>query len=128
MRSHTPIQCLISRHTRELLRRYKKAGMLAAAIADRQVDDRFVDLSKAELELYEAIDKYISRVYNQAATAERSAVGFVMTIYRRRFASSFAALRSTLEKRLEAAMDGSDLTALSLEEDLDDVPDDEAAG
>ena len=41
MRAHTPIRHLISRHTRELLRRYAEAGMLSSPIADRQVEDRF---------------------------------------------------------------------------------------
>ncbi len=126
MRAHTPIRRLISRHTRELLRQYNTAGMLAAKIADRQVDDRFVEMSNAELDLCEAIDKYIASVYNRAASAERSAVGFVMTIYRRRFASSFAALRATLEKRLDATLHESDASAVSLEVDDEDAPDDEA--
>jgi hypothetical protein len=52
----------------------------------------------------------------------RSAVGFVMTIYRRRLASSFRALRQTLEKRrdaVEAPQDGA--LDLELEESIADV-------
>ncbi len=126
MRAHTPIRRLISRHTRELLRRYNTAGMLGAAIADRLVNDQFVKMSDEELALYEAVDEYIATVYNRAASAERSAVGFVMTVYRRRFASSFAALSATLEKRLQAALHGSDASAVPLELDEEDAPDDEA--
>ena len=128
MRAHTPIRRLISRHTRELLRRYAAAGMLSTPIADRRVEDRFVDMSEAERDLYEAVDEHISKTYKQASGAERSAVGFVMTVYRRRLASSFAALRATLERRRDAALPGA-VAASALEEDapddetLDEVPD-----
>ena len=123
LRAHTPIRRLISRHTRELLRRYAAAGKLSASIADRQVEDRFIDMSEAERDLYEAVDEYISTTYKQASGAERAAVGFVMTIYRRRLASSFAALRATFEKRRDAALHGTVPAQTALEED---APDDEA--
>lgn len=127
MRAHTPIRKLISRHTRELLRRYAADERLSTRIADREVDDCFVEMSAAERGLYDAVDKYISTTYKQASAAERSAVGFVMTIYRRRLASSFAALRSTFEKRRGAAV--TDLEEdLPDDETLNDIPDaDDAA-
>ncbi len=102
--------------------------MLSTPIADRRVEDRFVDMSDAERDLYEAVDEHISNTYKKASGAERSAVGFVMTVYRRRFASSFAALRATLERRRDAALHGA-LAASALDEDapddetLDEVPD-----
>ncbi len=119
MLAHTPMRHLISRHTRELLRRYAAAGVLSSTIADRQVHDCFVEMSESERSLYEAVDEYVSTIYKRAASAERSAVGFVMTIYRRRLASSFDALRATLEKRRHEALE----STVSLEED---APDDEA--
>ena len=124
LRAHTPIRRLISRHTRELLRRYAAAGKLSTSIADRQVEDRFIDMSEAERDLYEAVDEYISTTYKQASGAERAAVGFVMTIYRRRLASSFAALRATFEKRRDAALHGTIPAQTALDEE--DAPDDEA--
>jgi hypothetical protein len=75
-------------------------------IADREVDDRFIPLSMAEAKIYEAVENYISTTYNQASAKEKNAVGFVMTIYRRRLASSFQALRNTLEDRLAAMRSG----------------------
>ena len=120
LRAHTPIRRLISRHTRELLRRYAAAGKLSISIADRQVEDRFIDMSEAERDLYEAVDEYISTTYKQASGAERAAVGFVMTIYRRRLASSFAALRATFEKRRDAALHGTVPAQTALEEDAPD--------
>ena len=102
MRSHTPVRRLVSRHTRELLRRYHEKGLLATPIAERSVEDRFVEMTAGERGLYDAVEDYIATTYNQAAADERTAVGFVMTIYRRRLASSFQALRTTLERHLDA--------------------------
>ena len=124
MRAHTPIRRLVSRHTRELLRRYFKAGMLSTPIADRKVDDQFIEMTPDERALYDAVEDYIASTYNQAGANERTAVGFVMTIYRRRLASSFSALRNTLQRHLEAmAGDGQ---AQSMDWD-EDAPDDETA-
>ena len=106
LRAQSPIGKLISRHTRDLLRRYYKAGKLQTPIADREVDDRFVPLSADEARIYEEVENYISTTYNQASAKEKNAVGFVMTIYRRRLASSFHALRHTLEDRLAAMQSG----------------------
>ena len=102
VQAHTPIRRLVSRHTRALLRRYFQAGMLTTPIAERSVNDRFVDMTPEERALYGAVEEYIASTYNQAGAAERTAVGFVMTIYRRRLASSFHALRTTLRKHLDA--------------------------
>lgn len=121
MRQHTPINRLVSRHTRELLRRYYKAGKLTTRIADRQVEDRFIDLSAVEREVYEAVEDYIASTWNQAAQTERNAIGFVMTIYRRRLASSFYALRQTLAAHLTAIETGDGGNQLALEEALDEL-------
>ena len=99
MRFNTPVNRLISRHTRELLRRYYDAGKMSSRIATRIVEDEFVSLTAAERQLYEAVEDYISSTYNNASQADKNAVGFVMTIYRRRLASSFAALEHTLSQR-----------------------------
>ena len=106
MRSWTPIRHLISRHTRELLRRYFREGMIKTAIAERDVEDRFIDMTTAESALYDAVDDYISSTYDRSEANVRNAVGFVMTVYRRRLASSFHALAETLRKRLDALADG----------------------
>ena len=129
MRTHTPIRRLVSRHTRELLRLYASARMLSTPIAKRHVEDRFIEMSDDERDLYEAVEEYISKTYNQAASTERSAIGFVMTVYRRRLASSFAALRATFERRRDRMMHGSVTSPDIVEEDtpddevLDEIPD-----
>ena len=97
----SPVRRLISRNTRELLRRYAEAGA-DIRIARRRVDDRFVTLPPEQDEVYRAVERYISETYSGARKADRAAVGFVMTIYRRRLASSFRALRATLERRAAA--------------------------
>ena len=122
MRANTPLRRLVSRHTRGLLRRYFKAGMLTAPIAERRVEDRFLHLTAEERELYDAVEDYIASTYNQASDKERTAVGFVMTIYRRRLASSFSALRKTLQSRLDSIASGERRPILDL---VEDVPDDE---
>ena len=129
MRANTLLRKLISRHTRELLRRYFKAGLLTTRIADRDVEDRFLEMTPDERRLYEAVEDYIADTYNQAAGQERSAVGFVMTIYRRRLASSFSALRETLRNHLDAITTEDQAPLASLDEDapedevVDEIPD-----
>jgi SNF2 family DNA or RNA helicase len=96
----SPLRFRMVRQTRELLRAYAKAGKLALPIADREPKDVPIDMTPAEAELYKAVEEYISKTYNTASPEKRNAVGFVMTIYRRRLASSFEALRRTLIGRL----------------------------
>lgn len=104
LRTNTPVARLVSRHTRELLRAYHKSGRMTLRIADREVQDEFIDLAPhGERPLYEAVEDYIATTYNRADPDRRNAVGFVMTIYRRRLASSFHALAHTLEDRLKKA-------------------------
>ncbi len=101
LKAWNPTTVLISRHTRELLRRYHSQGKLTASIATRKVQDLLVDLTSAERALYEEVEDYISLTYNRASLETRNAIGFVMTIYRRRLASSFHALAMTLRNRLD---------------------------
>lgn len=124
MRSTTPVSKLVSRHTRDLLRRYHAAGKLSTPIAERDVRDEFIALTAAERAVYEAMEEYISTTYNQASAAKKNAVGFVMTVYRRRLASSFRALRCTLESRLvpltHAGATEATATAFAAEDASDD--------
>ncbi|MDA8048928.1 MAG: helicase-related protein [Rhodospirillales bacterium] len=123
MRTSTPVARLVSRNTRALLRAYYKSGQISTRIADRQVDDRFVPLTPAERALYDAMEDYISKTYQRAEEKKKTAVGFLLTIYRRRLASSFYALRCTLEDRLEFLRNPG-RAPLVKEEDL---PDDDTA-
>ena len=100
LRLVSPIQHLMSRHTRPLLRAYYKQGLLSSPIADREVTDLPITMSTQERALYEAVEDYISTTYQAASPDKKTAVGFIMTVYRRRMASCFFALRKTLENRL----------------------------
>ena len=122
----SPVGALVSRHTRELLRKYFKAGKLSATVATRKVDDRCIPLSGEEGDLYEQVETYISSTYNAASPEVRNAVGFVMTIYRRRLASSFHALRQTMEKRRDGV--GGILTGADEARIDEDVADQVEAG
>lgn len=121
IRNWTPIRHGISRHTRELLRRYVQARVLTENVAHREVSDEFVSMSTIEASIYAAVEEYIQFKFKQAPTSKRSAIGFVLTVYRRRMASSFYALKRTLENRYRA------LRSLSYDPFLldDDVTDDE---
>jgi SNF2 family DNA or RNA helicase len=100
LRFASPVRYRMSRHTRSLLRAYHKKGLLATPIADRLVTDLPITLTPPEREIYEAVENYISTAYQAAAPDKKTAVGFILTVYRRRVASSFYALRKTLENRL----------------------------
>ena len=129
MRTRTPVKRFLSRHTRALLRKYHQQGMLDAPIATRRVKDCFVEMAEGERELYEAVESYISHTYGQATGTERNAVGFIMTVYRRRLASSCEALASTLRRRLEMAEGTVPEAAARWMEDLpDDELSDDAVG
>ena len=117
-RANTPIRRLVSRHTRKLLRAYRERGMVDASIAERSVADRLVPMTAEERRVYDAVGTYISSAYNKAEARDRNAVGFVMTTYRRRLASSFQALRNTLQDRLEAFADPERERRTDLDEDV----------
>jgi hypothetical protein len=124
LRQNSPVARLISRNTRDLLRRYYKEGRISTPIADREVDDRFLNMSDDERHIYELVEVYIRETYNKASASTKTAVGFVMTIYRKRLASSFYALTKTLEKRLAAIKKGDGSISGTTDEDL---PDDDLA-
>jgi len=52
--------------------------------------------------LYEAVTDYVREGYNQAMREKRSYIGFLMILMQRLVVSSTRAIRTTLEKRLEA--------------------------
>lgn len=117
LRRHTPMRDRVFRTTRQTMRDYQHAGILAAdvTIPVRQVDDVFIPLSDAETKMYRRIEDYISLHYNAYMQRQQKALGFIMTVYRRRLTSSFEAIRQSLQRRLHALEHG-----LSLAEMLDD--------
>ncbi|MBF0214601.1 MAG: DEAD/DEAH box helicase, partial [Magnetococcales bacterium] len=52
--------------------------------------------------LYEAVSDYVRTGYNQAVRQKRNAIGFLLILLQRLVTSSTRAIRTTLERRLEA--------------------------
>ena len=97
----SPVTRLVSRNTRKQLREYTKTNNLGWKMGERDVHDAFVQMSLGEQNAYKNVEDYISHIWNAYKGKNRQAVGFVLTIYRKRLASSFAALKSTLENHLK---------------------------
>ena len=116
LRHRGPVGQLVTRHTRRTLKTYRSQGLLTEPIADRDVQSVPVPLSATEEELYEELDDLLNRLME--ANGTRRGAGFVLTIYRRRLTSSWAAIRRTLHRRL--AREG-----LALELDLLDEAEEE---
>jgi hypothetical protein len=76
-------------------------GLLPAPPPRREVRDEVFDFQDpAERACYEAITDYIDRRFDELEQ-EKAGKGFIMTIYRRRAASSPLAFRRSLEHRLD---------------------------
>ena len=116
---NTPLKDLMFRHTRDTLREYYKRGMLTQDIPQRVVQDNAIALeSDREIPLYQAVSDYVRNFYKLAEKQNRKALGFLMTLYRKRLTSSFYAIRESLQRRLE----GISITPDDLA-DLDDADD-----
>lgn len=101
LRRGAPLGRQMHRNTRETLREYHRLGLLAAPPPFRQVEDVVFSYQDArETSVYSDIKKYIERRFGELEH-EKPGKGFVMTVYRRRMASSPCALRVSLQKRLD---------------------------
>jgi hypothetical protein len=98
VRHRSPIGQYVTRHTRQTLKRYRAAGLLREPIADRDVEAVPVPFTRAEQDLYDRLDDLLDRL--MAAHGTKRGAGFVLTVYRRRLTSSWAAITSTLKRRL----------------------------
>lgn len=105
MKRWTPATALMSRHTRALLRRYQAEGKLKARIATREVTDRFITMDPAERDIYDRVEDFLRQTYAQAEQSQRNAIGFILTIYRKRLSSSFTALARSLQGRLDRSVE-----------------------
>ena len=88
------------------------------------------EIAGEELELYEAISRFVKRQSVRAAaqgdTARARAVGFLMALYQRRLASSARAIRRSLEnraQRLEVRLSEAETLAATAPPDLPDFED-----
>jgi superfamily II DNA or RNA helicase len=136
----TPLAVMMFRHTRSTLRAYAERGLLKG-LASRKPEDAPVHFqTPEERELYLRIDDLCRQFYRLAdiPADERSGVGFLMAVFRKRLSSSFTAFRKSLERRkrliddLEQALQEPDCSTEWTElypddEDEDDREDVEAA-
>jgi hypothetical protein len=99
LRSCSPLLGRMHRNTRQTLRRYYERGLLDRPPPKREVrEDPFDFATEEERLTYDAVKDYIDQRFDELE-AQRAGKGFVMTIYRRRAASSPMALRKSLERR-----------------------------
>ena len=106
LRRHTPMRDRVFRNTRKTMREYQAAGIIpeSVVIPHRHVEDEFIPLAANERHLYDRIEEYIRRHYNAYKNDQgNKALGFIMTVYRRRLTSSFEAIKRSLQRRLERA-------------------------
>lgn len=123
LRENTPMRRRVFRTTRTTLHEYMSMGLLdpTTVIPERRVTDRFIDLNPVEADLYNRIEEYIGRYYNhyKSAGGAQRALGFIMTVYRRRLTSSFQAITRSLRKRRTVLQDdGATLDQLLDEDDV----------
>lgn len=120
LRRHTPMRDRVFRNTRKSMREYQAAGIIPkeVTIPYRHVEDAFIDLALHERVLYDRIEEYIRRHYNAFKSDQSTqALGFVMTVYRRRLTSSFEAIKKSLTRRLIVLEQGKSLGDLLTEDD-----------
>ena len=103
LRAGSPLARRMHRNTRNTLRGYHQRGLLNKAPPNRIVVDVPFDFQPSnglERRVYDAVADYIDKRFRELE-GEKPGKGFVMTIYRRRAASSPQALRCSLKRRLE---------------------------
>ena len=101
MRERAPAKRLMSRHTRETLRRYAREGRIQASIPERRVHPVAIRMNDAERRLYDDIDALTNEVYAGSPGINPTAMGFIMTTYRRRLGSSPRAFAQTCRNHLQ---------------------------
>lgn len=121
LRHRSPVGELVTRHSRQTLKRYRERGLLSEPIADRDVQAVSVRFSPDEEKLYADLDGLLDRLLTAHGT--RQGAGFVLTVYRRRLTSSWEAIRRTFERRL--AREGMALELDLLDEAEEDLETDD---
>lgn len=100
LRSCSPLSRRMHRNTRATLRRYYEQGLLDRPPARRSVrEDAFDFVTADERAVYGSVTSYMDKRFTELE-GQKPGKGFVMTIYRRRAASSPVALRKSLERRV----------------------------
>lgn len=125
--SHTPLQRVMSRHTRALLKEYYRQGLTQEPLPERRVKDVIVPMSPEEAHVYRALEAYFVQLYRNDEMT-RKGLGFMKTLYLRRLTSSLAAARQSLARRLRRLEEGSPETFEATElEAVGAAPDEETS-
>ncbi len=122
LRQGSPLARRMHRNTKDTLRKYYERGLLSVPPPRRSVEDiRFDFADTAERNVYETVTMYIENRFEQLEQ-EKPGKGFVMTIYRRRAASSPWSLRKSLERRRAGLLRVIQKKALDSELASEDIP------
>lgn len=125
MRRSAPAKRLMSRHTRELLRRYRQQGLLDMPVPQRQARDVTITMTPEERNLYDGIKPLIQQCYAGRGITPQS-LGFITTIFRKRFGSSTYSYAQTLRNAANRIpQDSDDWMTLLDDADLDELTDGE---
>ena len=125
MQRSAPAKRLMSRHTRELLRQYRRQGLLDAPVPQRQAQDVVITMTDSERALYDDIKELVRECYAGRGITPQS-LGFITTIFRKRFGSSTHAYAQTLRNAANRVpQDADDWMTLLDDADLDELTDGE---
>lgn len=127
-----PLSRVMMRHNRGLLQKYREHGKLAGNLAERRVLLPAVELTAEDRAVYSSFEPYCQELSEQVKThsQQRTAVGFMLSFFNLRFASSYKAILDTLRRRhekVQLAIAGQLPQQLTLdEEEWEEEVDDEA--
>ena len=122
MRSNAPPKRNMSRHTRGLLKRYQEAGLITMTIPERKVQDDPITMSPEERELYDDINELVNACYANNPALNQTAVGFIMTVYRKRLGSSAHSYACSIQNHLDRRQEDDEEWEL-ISRSVDEEPD-----
>ena len=104
MRRTAPPKRNLSRHTRQLLQQYQQAGLIKMTVPGRRVRDRAITMTPDERVLYDEINDLVNQCYGNKPGLNQTAVGFIMTVYRKRMGSSAHSYARSIQNHLDRRM------------------------
>jgi len=123
LREGTPLSRRMHRNTRNTLKRYYELGLIDSRPPERKIHDDIFDYeTEAERCVYDSIKDYIDKRFEELER-EKAGKGFVMTVYRRRAASSPHAFKQSLERRRQGLQQVIKRYAYEESLPIEDVPD-----
>ena len=123
MQRSAPAKRLMSRHTRELLRHYRRQGLLDMPVPERHARDVTITMKPEERRLYDGIKPLIQQCYG-GRDINQQALGFITTIFRKRMGSSTYAYAQTLRNAANRIpQDADDWMTLLNDADWDELTD-----